>query len=50
MDPGQDPNDLIEMLDEIRVEVSVVHSRLLGLSKWKEAITGISHDLSNVNR
>lgn len=50
VDPEQDPNYLIELLDGIRVEVSVVHSRLLGLSKWKEAITGVSHDLSNVNR
>ena len=50
VDPHQDPSHLIELLDAINEEVSAVHSRLLGLSKWKEAITGVSHDLSNVNK
>lgn len=50
MDPHQDPSHLIGLLDEINEEVSAVHSRLLGLSKWKEAVTGRSHDLSNVNK
>lgn len=50
IDPTQTPSRLIELLDRIREEVAAVHSRLLGLSKWKEAITGQPHDLSNVNR
>lgn len=50
VDPRQDPSHIIGLLDEINKEVSAVHSRLLGLSKWKEAITGLSHDLSNVNK
>lgn len=50
VDPHQDPSYLIGLLDEINEEVSAVHSRLLGLSKWKEAITGLSHNLSNVNK
>lgn len=50
IDPTQDPTHLIEQLDRIYEEVGAVHARLLGLSKWKEAITGLPHDLSNVNR
>jgi hypothetical protein len=50
IDPSQDPSYLIGLLDEINEEASTVHSRLLELSKWKEAITGVSHDLSNVNK
>lgn len=47
---NQNPVHLIKLLDKILEEVSAVHSRLLGLSKWKEAITGLSYDLTNVNR
>ena len=50
IDPKEDPSKLIEQLEKISEEVSAVHSRLLGLSKWKEAITGVFHDLTNVNR
>lgn len=50
VDPNQDPKHLIGVLDEIREKVCVVHGRLLGLSKWKEAITGLPHDLTNINR
>ena len=50
IDPTQDSSHLIELLDKVYEEVGAVHARLLGLSKWKEAITGLPHDLSNVNR
>ena len=50
IDPGQAPDRLVTLMEEIQEAVSTVHSRLLGLSKWKQEITGLPHDLSNVNR
>lgn len=50
IDPGQVPSRLVKVLGEIQETVSTIHSRLLGLSKWKQEITGVPHNLSNINR
>lgn len=50
IDPAGIPNELLEELKQIQEEVFAVRSRLLGLSKWKEAITGKPHDLSGIAR
>ena len=50
VDPNQEPSRLITLLEQIQEDVSTVHSRLLGLSKWKQEITGLPHNLSHVNR
>ena len=50
IDPAGIPNELLEELKQIQEEVFAVRSRLLGLSKWKEAITGKPHDLSGITR
>ena len=49
-DGGHAPSELIQELKSIEETVLVVRSRLLGLSKWKEAITGRPYDLSNIAR
>ena len=50
VDPSRRPSEIVALLKRIQEEVSTIHSRMLGLSKWKEAITGLLHDLSNINR
>jgi hypothetical protein len=50
IDPGGNPLLLLEELKQILEEAYSVRSRLLGLSKWKEAISGKPHDLSRVFR
>lgn len=50
VDPRENPLQLLEELREILEEAYSVRSRLLGLSKWKEAISGEPHDLSRVFR
>ena len=50
VDPGGTPLQLIEELKQILEEAFSVRSRLLGLSKWKEAISGKPHNLSQVFR
>ena len=50
VDPTSPPLQLLEQLKAIQEEVSIVRARLLGLSKWKEAITGKPYDLSAVTR
>ena len=50
VDPRENPLQLLEELREILEEAYSVRSRLLGLSKWKEAISGEPHDLSKVFR
>ena len=42
--------ELSKSLEIIQEDASAVHSRLLGLSKWKEAVNGLPHDLTNVNK
>lgn len=50
IDPSESPNDLLEELNIIQEEAFTIRSRLLGLSKWKEAITGKPYDLSGIAR
>lgn len=50
VDPASPPLRLLEELKAIHEEVSIVRARLLGLSKWKEAITGKPYDLSSLTR
>ena len=50
IDPSGNPLLLLEELKQILEEAYSVRSRLLGLSKWKEAISGKPHDLSRVFR
>ena len=50
IDPTGNPLLLLEELKQILEEAYSVRSRLLGLSKWKEAISGQPHDLSRVFR
>lgn len=50
VDPASPPLRLLEELKAIQEEVSIVRARLLGLSKWKEAITGKPYDLSSLTR
>ena len=50
INPDANPNTLLDELRVIQEKLVAVRSRLLGLSKWKEAITGESHDLSGVSR
>lgn len=50
IDPTGNPLLLLEELKQILEEAYSVKSRLLGLSKWKEAISGKPHDLSRVFR
>ncbi len=50
INPAAIPNELLDELKLIQEKVLAVRSRLLGLSKWKEAITGQPHDLSGVSR
>ena len=50
VDPSALPSELLEGLKKIQEEMFVVRSRLLGLSKWKEAITGKPHNLSSIIR
>ena len=50
IDPGGNPLQLLEELSQILEEAYSVRSRLLGLSKWKEAISGQPHDLTRVFR
>jgi len=45
-DPSQTPHSVIQELGIMREKVSIIHSRLLGLCKWKDDITGFPHDLS----
>ena len=44
------PSELLEELRVIQEEVLTVRSRLLGLSKWKEAITGKPHDITGISK
>ena len=48
--PSAPPTHLLERLKGLQEEAYTVRARLLGLSKWKEAITGRSHDLSSIAR
>ena len=48
--PEAPPTQLLERLKGLQEEAFAVRARLLGLSKWKEAITGRSHDLSSIAR
>jgi len=50
IEPSSPPSRLLEELKMIQEEVFVERARLLGLSKWKEAITGKPHDLSAITR
>jgi len=50
VDPGSSPTVLLDQLKIVQDKVSAVRARLLGLSKWKEAITGRPHDLSGVTQ
>ena len=50
VDPGENPLQLLEELGQVLEEAYSVRSRLVGLSKWKEAINGEPHDLSRVFR
>ena len=50
INPDADPDTLLDELKVIQEQLVAVRSRLLGLSKWKEAITGELHDLSGVGR
>ena len=50
IEPSGNPLLLLEELKQILEEAYSVRSRLLGLSKWKEAISGKPHDLSRVFR
>ena len=50
IDPGENPLQLVDELGQVLEEAYSVRSRLLGLSKWKEAISGKPHDLSRVFR
>lgn len=50
INPSGNPLLLLEELKQILEEAYSVRSRLLGLSKWKEAISGKPHDLSRVFR
>ncbi len=50
VDPNAVPGELICQLKALEEEVMRVRARLLGLSKWKEAISEQPHDLSSVSR
>ena len=50
VDPSAPPYELIDQLESLKEVVMGVRARLLGLSKWKEAITGQPHNLSTVSR
>ncbi len=50
VDPSAFPSELIDQLKALEEKVVGVKARLLGLSKWKEAISEQPHDLSTVSR
>ena len=50
VDPTALPSEVIEQLKALQEDVMGVRARLLGLSKWKEAITEQPHDLTTVSR
>lgn len=50
INPAAIPNDLLDELTLVHEKALAIRSRLLGLSKWKEVITGQPHNLSGVTR
>ncbi len=50
VDPTTLSSDVLGQLTKSQEDASAIHSRLLGLSKWKEAVTGLPHNLSSINK